>query len=94
MHLKTSTNMLIAAVAGMLTLVAARAADFSGQWRAEIDTPIGLQKYIYTFQADGEKLTGKANAEVNDQKREAELGEGKIVGDTVTFLEMIRDPGQ
>jgi enterochelin esterase family protein len=88
--MKTTTRMLLSAATGLLTMAAAGAADFSGQWRAEIDTPIGLQKYIYTFQADGERLSGKANAEVNDQKREAELKEGKIAGDTVTFVEMIK----
>jgi hypothetical protein len=90
MDMRTSTNMLMTAVAGLLTLVAARAADFSGQWRAEIDTPIGLQKYLYTLQAEGDKLTGKAHAEVNDQKRDVELKECKIAGDTVTFAEFFK----
>ena len=88
--MKTTTRMLLSTATGLLTIAAAGAADFSGQWSVEIDTPIGLQKYIYTLQADGEKLTGNANAEVNDQKREAELKEGKIAGVTVTFVEMIK----
>jgi len=38
---------------------------------------------------DGDKLTGKANSEVNDQKREAQLSEGKVEGDKVSFVEML-----
>lgn len=68
---------------------AAATTDISGTWSAEFDTQIGMQKYQFTFKfADG-KLTGKANAEVNDQKRETELTEGKVTGDTVTFVEML-----
>jgi len=89
-YMKTSMKLLAATLAGLLALAAARAADVSGQWRAEFDTQIGLQKYLYTFQLEGEKLTGKANAEVGDQKREVELKEGKIAGDTVTFVETFK----
>jgi hypothetical protein len=64
--------------------------DISGEWRAEFDTQIGMQKYTFTFHVSDGKLTGKANAEVNDQKREAELQEGKVSGDTVTFVENLK----
>ena len=80
-----------------LTLIAwslaARAADVSGQWQAEFESRIGLQKYRYTLKQDGAKLTGKAASEVNDQKREAELTEGKVDGDTVSFVEMLSIQG-
>jgi hypothetical protein len=88
--MKTMTVMFKTAMIGLLMLVPARAADLSGQWRAEINTPIGLIKYVYTLQAAGEKLTGKANVEINDQKHELELKEGKIAGDTVTFVEFFK----
>jgi len=83
------TQILTAVLSSLLAL-AAQAVDISGQWRAEFDTQIGRQKYLYTFQVEGEKLTGKASAEVNGEKREAELMEGKVAGDTVTFVEMIK----
>ena len=35
-------------------------------------------------------MTGKANVEVGDQKREVELKEGKIEGDTLTFVETFK----
>ena len=69
------------------------AADVTGTWKAEFDSQIGLQKYTYTLKQDGTNLTGKANSEVNDQKREAELKEGKVDGDKVSFVEMLNFQG-
>src|SRR5205085_4969635 len=54
------------------------AADLSGTWKSEFDSQIGRQKYTYTLKQEGDKLTGKANSEVNEQKRETELSEGKV----------------
>ena len=83
----TKTSTLLRCGVAALLVSAAHAADIAGQWRAEFDTQIGLQKYVFTFQTDGEKLTGKAASEVGERKREADLKEGKISGDTVTFVE-------
>jgi len=63
------------------------AADVTGTWKAEFDSQIGHLKYTYTLKQDGTNLTGKANSEVNDQKREAELKEGKVDGEKISFVE-------
>jgi enterochelin esterase-like enzyme len=68
---------------------AVEAADLSGRWRAEFDTRIGRQRYTFTFEAEGEKLTGKAIADVAGRRREVELKEGTVAGDTVAFVEML-----
>jgi enterochelin esterase-like enzyme len=80
---------------GMIAMLAAAssAADIGGQWRAEFDTQIGLQKYVFTFQADGCKVTGKAVSEVNGQKRETELKEGILTDDSLSFVEMFSFQG-
>ena len=65
------------------------AADVTGTWKSEFDSQIGTQKYTYIFKQDGTNLTGKASSEINDQKREIELKEGKVDGDTITFVEMM-----
>jgi len=65
------------------------AADVTGTWTSEFDSQIGNQKYTYTFKQDGTNLTGKASSEINDQKRETELKEGKVDGDTITFVELM-----
>ena len=42
-----------------------------------------------TTKQDGASLTGKANSEVEDRKREAELKEGKVDGNAISFVEML-----
>jgi enterochelin esterase-like enzyme len=69
------------------------AADVTGTWKAEFDSQIGLQKYTYTLKQDGTNLTGKASSEVNEQKREAELKEGKVDGDKISFVELLNFQG-
>ena len=83
--------LLLCSVIG--SLAAAHAGDIAGQWRAEFESPRGLQRYLFTFQNDGEKLTGKAAVEVGERKREAELTEVKFVGETVKFVEMLNFQG-
>jgi len=81
------TRIIFLALAAIpLTLVAA---DVTGTWKSEFDSQIGLQKYTYTLKQDGTNLTGKANSEVGDQKRETELKEGKVDGDKISFVEML-----
>lgn len=81
----------MAAVAGAMLLCAlpARAGDVTGKWSAEFDTQVGPQKYTFELKADGAKLTGKASFERMGQKGEAELKDGKVAGDDVSFVEML-----
>src|SRR5512133_2627389 len=65
------------------------AADITGTWKSEFESQIGHQIYTFTFKQDGSKLTGKANSEAGDRKREAELKEGKVDGETISFVEMM-----
>ena len=81
----------LTAVAAVLFLGAlpALAADVTGKWTSEFDTQIGLQKYTFDLKVDGEKVTGKASFERMGEKGEADLLEGKLVGDKVSFVEML-----
>lgn len=63
------------------------AADISGTWQTEFDSQIGRQKYTYTFKQDGTNLTGKASPEIGEQKRAADVKEGKVDGEKVSFVE-------
>jgi enterochelin esterase-like enzyme len=81
------TAILLLTLAALPSFVGA--ADITGTWKSEFDSQIGVQKYTFTFKQDGTNLTGKASSEVNDQKREAELKEGKVAGDAVSFVEML-----
>lgn len=86
--LKTAGWIALCAMAGLFP-PAIRAADIAGNWHAEFDTQIGVQKYVFTFQTDGDKLTGRAVSEAGERKREAELKDGKITGDTLRFVELL-----
>src|SRR5438034_5809253 len=86
MTMKTHITLLILAVASLSAL----AADITGTWKAEFQTQRGLQKYTFTLKQDGAKVTGKASVERDGEKREAELKEGKINADTVTFVEPLK----
>jgi hypothetical protein len=65
----------------------ALAAGLTGKWTTEFDTQVGPQKYTFDLKVDGEKVTGKAFFERMGQKGEADLLEGKLVGDQVSFAE-------
>jgi len=62
-------------------------ASVAGKWRAEFDTQIGKQRYLFTLETNGAAVTGKANAEIGDQKIETPLSDGKIDGSKVSFVE-------
>ena len=78
----------------LLTLAAlslsALAADVTGTWKAEFETQRGLQKYTFTLKQDGATVTGKASVEREGEKRDAEFKDGKVDGDTVTFVEPLK----
>src|ERR1051325_3044329 len=84
--MKTRITLLTLAVASFCAF----AADITGTWKAEFETQRGLQKYTFTLKQDGANVTGKANVERDGEKREAELKEGKVEGDTVTFVEPLK----
>ena len=83
-------NLPVLALCGLLAGTTARAGDLSGQWRAEFDTQVGQQEYLFTFQVNEGKVAGKATAELGGQKREVEFKEAKLAGDTLTFVEMFK----
>jgi enterochelin esterase-like enzyme len=85
--MKKTRMILLCSVIGFLT-AAAGGADISGQWRGEFDSQIGHQIYRFTFQVRDGKVTARAAAEAQNQKRDVELQEAKLEGDTLTFMEI------
>jgi enterochelin esterase-like enzyme len=69
------------------------ATDMTGTWKAEFDTQRGRQKYTFTLKQDGTTVTGKVSVDTDGQQREADLKEGKIEGDTVSFVEPLSVQG-
>jgi hypothetical protein len=75
-------------------LAAEMADDLTGTWKAEFDSPVGIQNYTYVIKQDGTKLTGKITGIIEGQKNETDLLEGKFEGGVVSFVEMMDIMGE
>lgn len=71
-------------VVGVVGAVSA-ATDITGKWAAKFDTQVGEQSYTYEFQVKGTTLTGKGESNLGKM----EIKNGKVEGDTVTFIEVL-----
>ncbi len=78
---------------GMAFCGVAQAAEIDGKWKAEFETQIGVQKYVFELKADGEKLTGKAVGVRETDTSDTAITEGKIVNGTVSFVEILKFDG-
>jgi hypothetical protein len=58
------------------------AADVAGTWKGSIETPNGAMENTFVFKTEGAKLTGTV---AMGQFGEAQISDGKVDGDTVTF---------
>jgi enterochelin esterase-like enzyme len=65
------------------------AENVSGTWKAEFETVRGLQKYTFNLKQDGTGLTGRATVDLDGESREVELMEGRVEGDTMSFVEVL-----
>ncbi len=93
--MRTSGKLLLYGLIGLLAFaLPAPAADISGQWHAEFDTLIGVQKYHFNFQVQDGKVTARAVAETGDQKRDVQFKEAKLEDDTLTFVEIRQIQGR
>jgi hypothetical protein len=63
--------------------ITAWAADISGNWKATAEGPNGTMERTFTFKVDGNKVTGESTSSMMGK---SEISEGKIDGDTVTFI--------
>lgn len=80
---------ILACAVVAVSAAGAAAADITGTWTASFDTQIGRQNYTYEFAVKDSALTGKAKSD----NGEAAISDGKVDGDTVTFVEMLNFQG-
>jgi hypothetical protein len=66
------------------------AADLTGAWKADLESPHGPVVISYAFTQDGDKLTGTMQAGRTPQ---LQLENGKVEGDKVSFSVKIADTG-
>lgn len=69
--------------------ISGQAADISGAWTATFDTQVGQQSYTYEFTQKGSELSGSMKSGNGESKVE----NGKVEGDTVTFVENMNYQG-
>jgi hypothetical protein len=85
MFLKSFLATILAAFA----CTTAFASSVEGKWKATFNTQMGTQNYTYEFHLDGSKVTGTAT---ND-RGPIPIAEGKLDGDTITFVEPLSFDG-
>ncbi len=66
----------------LLLAVSAFAADVDGKWTGSVSTPNGDFPQIFTFKADGAKLTGSMTFM---EGMDVPIADGKIDGDNISF---------
>ena len=88
MTLRMRPVLLTAFALGFVTWLSA-AADVTGKWISSFDTQIGEQHYTFEFKATGSQLTGTASSD----NGKSEIKNGKVDGDTVTFVETLTFQG-
>jgi hypothetical protein len=64
--------------------------SFAGKWKAQFDSQIGHQNYMFEFKVDGTNVTGKAIGERSVGTNTVEITEGKINGDEISFVEPLK----
>jgi hypothetical protein len=78
-----TTRVVVRALALIaVCLAVAWAADVSGKWKGEYQSPDGqTRQSTFTFQLSAEKLTGT----VGSARGDAQISEGKVSGDDISF---------
>ena len=82
-------NLTFLVVVACLFALAASAADVSGTYVAQVPGRNGNMETTFKLKADGDKLTGT----VVTQRGEAEIKDGKVAGDTISFSQTFERGG-
>jgi hypothetical protein len=77
-HSLTKSTLLV-----LFLAVAAAAADITGNWKADLETPQATVQVSYSFKQNGEALTGTWEAA---RSGVCQIAEGKVTGDKVSFV--------
>ena len=75
------------------TAVFGETGEIAGKWRAEFDTMIGVQRYLFEFKVEGEKVSGTATGERSGDKTTVSISEGRWCGGQLTFVEPLKFEG-
>jgi hypothetical protein len=79
--IRSIQTVILAAGCSIATLALA---DASGTWTASFETQVGTQEYTFELEVAGDMLTGMTKS---NMLGENELVDGKVDGNTITFIE-------
>lgn len=71
-----------------LAVEGAGAASLTGSWDSEFETQIGIQKYTFTFQEEGGRISGWAHSTIAEQERDVELQAVEMKDSSLSFYEV------
>jgi hypothetical protein len=87
--MKLSRSLYLAVCLAFATIVA-YAADVSGKWVAQVPGRGGqMQDVTFDFKVSGDQLTGT----VTNPRGESPISDGKIEGDTISFVQVLNFNG-
>ncbi|MGA2175243.1 MAG: hypothetical protein ABSH38_09705 [Verrucomicrobiota bacterium] len=92
--MKAMTSSILSTVLLLGLLGTLRAADVNGRWKSEFQVQDWHLKYTYEFKTEGDKLTGKAFRDRDGEKATVAIQEGKINGDEISFVELVKTGDQ
>ena len=81
--MRTITSTVAGALVACLLAVPSQAQDtgIAGKWETTRETPRGTTTSTFTFQVDGNKLTGTVGSQMGD----TEISEGTVEGNKISF---------
>ncbi|MBN2635562.1 MAG: hypothetical protein JXR61_04775 [Prolixibacteraceae bacterium] len=68
----------------LFTVTASNAEGIAGKWNAKMDSQMGSMELIFTFNVDGEKLTGSISTGMGDMG-DMQITNGKVSGNEFSF---------
>lgn len=63
-------------------IIVCNASKIDGKWKATMDGPNGSMELVFTFKADGDKLTGTTTSPMGE---EIQISNGKVNGEEFSF---------
>ncbi len=85
------TQLLLSALFLLCVATTATAADITGNWKADLETPQGKVEVSYTFKQAGETLSGTWQAARSPL---VQITDGKVEGDKVSFVVKVGPNGE
>ena len=82
-HLSMQSKIILSGLLIFLLAAVSSAADITGKWQGDLQTPQGTVLVSYTFKQDGESLTGTWQAAKSPT---VEITDGKVTGNKVAFV--------